>query len=156
MFRRRGFTLIELMIVIAIIAVIVAIAIPGMRRARIAANEANAIGSLRTISTAEIQYKNSGIDTTNSINQYGDLDALGASNPPFLDSVLGTENAVKAGYVFETVITVGSSTAAAEFEVTATAQGLNYGYRNYYLNEEGNITWVPQQDGKAESSDTRL
>jgi prepilin-type N-terminal cleavage/methylation domain-containing protein len=156
MSRRRGFTLIELMIVIAIIAVIIAIAIPGMRRARIAANEANAIGSLRTISTAQIQYKNSGLDTTNSINQYGDLDALGTSTPPFLDSVLGTENSVKAGYVFETVIVVGTSTGAPEFEATAVAQSLNYGYRNYYVNEEGNIYWVPQQDGKPDSTDSPL
>lgn len=154
--RRHGFTLIELMIVVAIIAVIAAIAIPGMRRARIAANEANAIGSLRTISTAEIQFKNSGIDTTNSINQYGDLDDLGASDPPFLDAVLANEGAVKAGYVFETVVTEGTSRTAPRFEATATAQSINYGYRNFYLNEEGTIFWVPQSAGKADSDDTPL
>ena len=156
MTRRRGFTLIELLIVAAIILLIAAIAIPGMRRARISANEANAIGSLRTISTAQIQYQNAAIDTTNSIKQYGTLDDLSASSPPFLDAVLGTEGAVKSGYVFETNITVGTSSSSATFEVTATAQSLNYGYRNFYLDEEGSIYWVPQIDGKADSTDTPL
>jgi prepilin-type N-terminal cleavage/methylation domain-containing protein len=118
--KRAGFTLIELMIVIAILFIIAAIAIPAMLRSRMAANEANAIGSLRSISTAEIQYKNTGIDTTNSINQYGDLDALGAASPPFLDKILGTEGSVKAGD--------------------------NNGSRNFYIDEEGAIFWVNRPD----------
>jgi len=54
---RKGFTLIELMIVIAIILIIAAIAIPGFLNAKMSANETSAVGSLRAINTAEVSYQ---------------------------------------------------------------------------------------------------
>src|SRR5256885_10843768 len=56
--KQRGFSLIELLIVVAIILIIAAIAIPNMIRARIAANESAAVGSLRVLNTAAVTYAN--------------------------------------------------------------------------------------------------
>jgi prepilin-type N-terminal cleavage/methylation domain-containing protein len=74
--RRDGFTLIELMIVIAIIAVIAAIAIPGILAATRAANERNASGSLRQMSATQVRFKSSDADS-NFINDYYTADVAG-------------------------------------------------------------------------------
>src|SRR5580692_4943477 len=68
--KQKGFSLIELLIVVAIILIIAAIAIPNLLRARIAANESSAASGIRTINTGEISF-------FTSFQQYANLVALG-------------------------------------------------------------------------------
>src|SRR5215471_10065978 len=83
--KQKGFSLIELLIVVAIILIIAAIAIPNLMRARIAANESSAASQLRTLNTAQVGYA-----TAYPSVGYGSLAALGGSAVP---SVPGSANA---------------------------------------------------------------
>jgi type IV pilus assembly protein PilA len=137
---KSGFTLIELMIVIAIIAIIAAIAIPNLLRASIAANEASAVSTLRTIVTAEKQFAASGANVVNNVSQYGSLTSLGNVSPPFLDQLLGQADAVKSGYQFSLALTTGSATS---FEVTGLPVRSRSGSRTFFVDSSGVLTYLP-------------
>jgi type IV pilus assembly protein PilA len=98
--KQKGFSLIELLIVVAIILIIAAIAIPNLMRARMSANESAAAGSLRTINTAEVSY-NAAYQTFATLAQLGGTVAVcgggpSAANGCFIDNVLA-QNGVPAG-----------------------------------------------------------
>ena len=108
----RGFSLIELLIVVAIILIIAAIAIPNLLRSRIAANQASAVGSLRTIQTAEITYSttfNSGYSSTLAyLGPPSSGTNVTSSASGLIDSVLSA--GTKSGYSF--TYTAGAADAA--------------------------------------------
>jgi len=134
--RKRGFTLVEIMIVVAIIALLAAIAIPNLLRARLQTNESAAQAALKTIATAEVTYR-SGNDL------YGSLTNLGspATGPAYIDIVLGCASPPcnKSGYSFNTVNTSANSFAAVATPQTANTTGV----RSFCITEDGVVRVQP-------------
>ena len=103
---RIGFTLVEIMIVVAIIALLAAIAIPNLLRARLNANESAAIAAMQTISTAAQSYRSANATYPDALANLGD------ATPPYIDSVLAGK--AKQGYNFTLVGDTNSFTATAD------------------------------------------
>ena len=108
--KKNGFSLIELLIVVAIILIIAAIAIPNLLKSRMAANESSAVGSVRTLNTAQVTYQN-GCPATGFANGIAVLNTGGgcAAGIGIIDNVLST--GTKSGYTFA-VVSPGSTGGA--------------------------------------------
>lgn len=130
---RRGFTLLELLIVIALLAIVIAIAIPNLMAARKSANEASAVGGLKTISTAEGLFRDGDKEDDGNVD-YGMLSEL--SNMDLIDVVLGS--GTKAGYLMRATYSFTSS-EFLWFGVATPALAGGTGDRYFAMNHAGGI-----------------
>jgi type IV pilus assembly protein PilA len=129
--KQNGFSLIELLIVVAIILIIAAIAIPNLLRARIAANESSAVAALRTLNTAQISYDSSyptvGFATTLSSLAGVSCTPPGSTGACLIDTQLAS--GTKSGYSFALSGATGTPNATYQFiasPITANQTGVRY------------------------------
>jgi type IV pilus assembly protein PilA len=157
--RESGFSLIELLIVVAIILIIAAIAIPNLLRAKIAANESSAANSVRKVATAEYAY----YSAYPTVGYAVDLPSLGgpasscspsATTACIVDSVLTTGS--KSGYTFfaKGFADAGGSGINTTFVSSSAPQSFNIsGVRNFCVVTDGVLRMNPGASGTPPAAD---
>jgi len=142
-----GFSLIELLIVVAIILIIAAIAIPNLIKSKMAANEASAVGSIRTINTGEVNYSAScpAVGFSASLAELNAGTAC-AGGKGIIDPVLSTGK--KSGYVFTYKATAGGDALNDSYTQTGVPATIGTtGHRGFYSDQTGVIRYT--LDGSA-------
>jgi type IV pilus assembly protein PilA len=136
---QKGFSLIELLIVVAIILIIAAIAIPNLLRSRMAANEASAVGSLRTINTAAVTYFTTyGIGYPSTLAKLGPASTASSTTADLIDSVLAS--GAKSGFSFSFSAAAAVSGSVNQYSITATPLSAGVtGQRSFFTDQSGVI-----------------
>jgi type IV pilus assembly protein PilA len=122
----RGFTLMELLIVVAIISAVAAVAVPSMLRARISANETSAIASMRAINSAEVSYASAAGLSHYATSLATLATACPSTSQPFITADLASDPSIKTGYRFILAAAGGAAAGPNDCNGTATRAG-------YYL-----------------------
>jgi type IV pilus assembly protein PilA len=150
---QKGFSLIELLIVVAIILIIAAIAIPNLLRAKIAANQSSAVGSLRTINTACVSFSTSYGQYPAALSNLGPIGSGGtasSTSADLIDSVLAT--GTKSGYAF--TFTAGASNQS--YSITATPITVASTGQNMYYTDQSGVIRVDTSGAGAGVSSTPI
>jgi type IV pilus assembly protein PilA len=145
--RQKGFSLIELLIVVAIILIIAAIAIPNLIRSRMAANEASSVAVLRTLNTSEVVYSTTyGGFSANLKNMGPGGTTCSSTTVPtataacLVDSVVGNDPSTKSGYVTTyspgTAITGATAGQVANYSIASTPSAIgSTGQRGFFTDQ---------------------
>ncbi len=136
--KQKGFSLIELLIVVAIILIIAAIAIPNLLRSKMAANEASAVGSLRTINTGSVAYSTTYGTYEAALANLGPATPATSTSADLIDSVLSS--GTKSGYTF--VFAPGASNLSYTITATPVTVGTT-GQRGFFTDQSGVIRSDP-------------
>ena len=128
----KGFSLIELLIVVAIILIIAVIAVPSFLRSRMVANESAAVASLRTLNTAQVSY-NSAYPTVGYASSLGALAGTSCTPPNstsacLIDTALATGQ--RSGYSF--TLTAGSGAPSGSYSINVAPIVYNYSGMRYF------------------------